>query len=77
MKKLFLSLAVVSMGMSFFACGGSDAEKKTQDSLDSVAKADSIAKAEAEAAAAAAAADTLTAAADSLAAAADSVVAGN
>lgn len=76
MKKLFLSLAVVSMGMSFFACGGSDAEKKTQDSLDSVAKADSIAKAEAEAAAAAAA-DTLTAAADSLAAAADSVVAGN
>lgn len=76
MKKLFLSLAVVSMGMSFFACGGSDAEKKTQDSLDSVAKADSIAKAEAEAAAAAAA-DTLTAVADSLTAAADSVVAGN
>lgn len=74
MKKLFLSLAVVSMGMSFFACGGSDAEKKTQDSLDSVAKADSIAKVEAEAAAAAAA-DSLTAAADSLVAAADSVVA--
>lgn len=72
MKKLFLSLAVVSMGMSFFACGGSDAEKKTQDSLDSVAKADSIAKVEAEAAAAA---DSLTAAADSLVAAADSVVA--
>jgi hypothetical protein len=31
MKKLFLSLAVVSMSVSFFACGGATEEKKGED----------------------------------------------
>lgn len=31
MKKLFLSLAVVSMSVSFFACGGATEEKKGEE----------------------------------------------
>ena len=43
MKKLVLLLAVV-FSVSLFSCGGSEEAKVNQDSLDSVAKADSLAK---------------------------------
>ena len=51
MKKLFLSLAVVSMSVSFFACGGATEEKKedaaaknadSAENVDTTAKTDSI-----------------------------------
>lgn len=51
MKKLVLLLAV-AFSVSMFSCGNGD-KGGNQDSLDSVAKADSLAKVEAEAAAAA------------------------
>jgi hypothetical protein len=68
MKKLVLLLAV-AFSVSMFSCGGSNADKVNQDSIDSVAKADSLAKAEAEAAAAQ---DSANMAADSANVAADS-----
>lgn len=43
MKKLVLLLAVV-FSVSLFSCGGSEEAKVNQDSIDSVAKADSLAK---------------------------------
>lgn len=35
MKKLFLSLAVVSMSVSFFACGGAEEKKDEAKNADS------------------------------------------
>lgn len=45
MKKLFLSLAVVSMSVSFFACGGATEEKKGEEAANN----DSTPKTEAKA----------------------------
>ena len=50
MKKLFLSLAVVSMSVSFFACDGATEEKKegaanndsTPNGTDTVITADTV-----------------------------------